>query len=96
MRPLALCLLIVLAPLQAGCIVKTAADVVTFPVRAGADALTTTDSERDEDRGKQIRKREEQLRRDYKDFDKLCKEGDRQACATRDQIGAEYNALQRY
>lgn len=96
MRYLALCLLIAFAPLPAGCVVKTAADVVTFPVRAGADALTTSDSERDKKRGKQIRKREEQLRRDYKDFDRMCREGDQQACVTRDQIGADYNALQRY
>ena len=99
MRILALCVLLAFAPLPAGCIAKTAVDVVTLPVKAvgsGVDAVTTSDSERDRKRGKQLRKREKQLRRDYEDFDKLCREGDRRACVTRDQVAADYDALQRY
>lgn len=99
MRPAALCLLIAFAPLPAGCIAKTAVDVVTLPVKAvgsGVDAVTTSDSERDQKRGKQLRKREAQLRRDYEEFDAMCRKGDQQACTTRHQIAADYDNLQRY
>ena len=99
MRPIAVCLFVALAPLPAGCIAKTAVDVVTLPVKAvgsGVDAVSTSSSERDQKRGREMRKREDQLRRDYRDFDKLCREGDQQACVTRDQIAADYDALQRY
>ena len=45
-----------------GCLAKTALDVVTLPVKAasaGVDAVTTSQSERDETRGRALRKREE-------------------------------------
>lgn len=45
-----------------GCLAKTAVDVVTLPVRAasaGVDAVTTSQSEADEKRGREMRKREE-------------------------------------
>jgi len=45
-----------------GCLAKTALDVVTLPVKAASaavDAATTSQSEADEKRGRQIRKREE-------------------------------------
>lgn len=45
-----------------GCIARTAADIVTLPVRAvsgGVDLLTTSQSEADEKRGRRIREREE-------------------------------------
>ena len=48
--------------LLAGCIVQTAADLVTLPVRAvskTADVLTTSQSEADEKRGRRVRKQEE-------------------------------------
>ena len=47
--------------LLAGCIAKAAVDVVTLPVKvagAGVDAVTTSQSEADEKRGRQIRERE--------------------------------------
>lgn len=99
MRPFAICLLLALASLATGCIARTAVDVVTLPVKAvgsGVDAVTTSDSERDRKQGREMRKRNEQLRRDYQDFNAACAKGDQQACATRDQIAAEYNALNRY
>ena len=60
--------LIFLLPLAlTGCVVgtvaKTAVDVATIPVKvvsAGVDAATTSQSERDEKRGREIRKREEE------------------------------------
>ena len=45
-----------------GCIAKTAVDIVTLPVKAvsaGVDAVTTSQSEADEKRGREIRKQEE-------------------------------------
>jgi hypothetical protein len=51
-----------LAPLLSGCIAQTAVDIVTLPVKAASktvDVLTTSQSEADEKRGREIRKREE-------------------------------------
>ena len=45
-----------------GCIAKTAVDIVTLPVKvasAGVDAVTTSQSEADEKRGRAMRKHEE-------------------------------------
>jgi formate dehydrogenase assembly factor FdhD len=45
-----------------GCIAQTALDIVTLPVKAvssGIDAVTTSQSEADEKRGRKIREREE-------------------------------------
>lgn len=48
--------------LLGGCIVRTAADIVTLPVKAasaGVDALTTSQAEADQRRGREIREAEE-------------------------------------
>jgi hypothetical protein len=48
--------------LLSGCIVRTAASIVTLPIKAasaGVDAVTTSQSEADEKRGREIRKAEE-------------------------------------
>ena len=63
-----------------GCVVSAAAEVITAPI----DALTTTKSERDEDRGRELRKREERLgklERRYRKQTEDCQEGDQEACA---------------
>jgi hypothetical protein len=59
-------LLILLMPLAAGgcvtSVAKTAFDVVTLPVKivsAGVDAATTSQSEADEKRGRELRKADE-------------------------------------
>lgn len=56
-------ILILVAPvLLAGCLARTAVDIVTLPVRAvgaGVDAVTTSQSEADERRGREIRRQEE-------------------------------------
>jgi hypothetical protein len=56
-------ILLLAAPLLlGGCIVRTAADIVTLPVRAagaGVDALTTSQAEADQRRGREIREAEE-------------------------------------
>ncbi|QFT76355.1 hypothetical protein [Erythrobacter sp. THAF29] len=69
-----------------GCVVGTVADVVTAPVRVGSKAVdlaTTSQSEADEKRGREIRKREERLgklERRYAKELRRCREGDRPKC----------------
>ena len=51
-----------LALLLQGCLARTAIDVVTLPVKvagAGVDALTTSQAEADQRRGREIREAEE-------------------------------------
>lgn len=53
--------------LLSGCLVRTAANVVTLPVKAvsaGVDAVTTSQSEKDEKRGRELRKEEERRGRE--------------------------------
>ncbi|QUL37295.1 hypothetical protein [Erythrobacter sp. JK5] len=68
------------------CLVRTAAEVVTAPVRVGSKAVdlaTTSQSEADEKRGREIRKREERLgtlERRYDQEITRCRDGDDAAC----------------
>ncbi len=58
--------LLVLPLLAGGCVVKTAANVVTLPVKAGAKAVdwtTTSQDEADRKRGREMRKREKECRK---------------------------------
>jgi hypothetical protein len=55
---------------------STAVDVVTLPVKAvsaGVDAATTSQSEADEKRGREIRKAEEKAGREAREREKACK-----------------------
>lgn len=59
-----------MALMLSGCIVRTAADVVTAPVRAVgqvADWTTTSQDEADRNRGREIREEEERLGREYRE-----------------------------
>ncbi len=82
-----------------GCLARAAVDVVTLPVRAvskGVDLATTSQSESDEKRGRDIRKREERLGELQRDFDKQaerCADGDDEACEKAQAIRAEMKAL---
>ena len=65
---------LVLPLLLGGCVVgtiaKTAVDVVTLPVKvasAGVDAVTTSQSEADEKRGRELRKAEEKAGREARE-----------------------------
>ena len=77
----------------------SALDVVTLPVRAGAKAVdlaTTSQSEADENRGREIRKREERLgklERQYGKEMKDCNEGDEKACEEARRIYAEMQEI---
>jgi hypothetical protein len=55
-------MLIVISLMLNGCLVRTAATVVTAPIKVGSavvDAATTSRSEADEKRGREVRKAEE-------------------------------------
>ena len=56
-------ILLVVAPLLlTACLARTAVDIVTLPVKAvsaGVDAVTTSQSEADERRGREMRQQEE-------------------------------------
>ena len=76
-------LLLVLAGLSlSGCVVgtvaSTAVDVVTLPVRAvsaGVDAVTTSQSERDEKVGREMRKQDEERGKQYRLAYERCRKG---------------------
>ena len=75
-------LVLIMPFLLGGCIVgsiaKTAVDVVTLPVKAasaGVDAVTTSQSEADEKRGRQLRKEEEERGRQARLADERCRKG---------------------
>ena len=63
----------------AGCTVaKTAVDVVTLPVKvasAGVDAATTSQSEADEKRGRELRRQDEQRGRLAREMQQRCARG---------------------
>lgn len=75
-----------LVPLVSGCIVRTAASVVTAPVRVAGGAVdmaTTSQSEADEKRGRDMRRREEQLGkldRQYQKHLRECDDGIEESC----------------
>jgi hypothetical protein len=88
------------AVLLSGC-VSVVKDVVTAPIKIvskTADVMTTSQSESDEKRGRELRKREEALGKLARQRDKArekCEDGDKEACAKAakmtDQIEAEQN-----
>jgi hypothetical protein len=71
-----------LMPSLSGCIVatvaETAVDVVTLPVKvvsAGVDATTTSQSEADQKRGRELRKAEEERGRQARLAEQRCRSG---------------------
>ena len=99
MRGPSLVLLTALSFASSGCLAKTAYNVATAPVRVASKAVdlaTTSQSEADEKRGREIRKREErlgQLQRERDKQEKECLSGDRRACDRASQISAEMHVL---
>ncbi|MFL6858147.1 MAG: hypothetical protein ACJ8DZ_01120 [Allosphingosinicella sp.] len=66
-----------------GCLVRTAVDIVTLPVKAAAktvDVLTTSQSEADEKRGRAMRRHEECLGKEERDAAKEKREPDPSRC----------------
>ena len=86
------------AVLLQGCVASVVKEVVTAPIKIvskTADVMTTSQSESDEKRGKEMRKREEALGKLSRQRDKArdkCDDGDEQACdrvkALDDEIAA--------
>jgi hypothetical protein len=76
-------LLILVAPVMlSGCVVgtvaRTAVDVVTLPVKvasAGVDAATTSQSEADEKRGRELRKQDEERGKQVRAMLERCRKG---------------------
>jgi uncharacterized protein YceK len=73
---------LIVTPLLSGCVVgtvaRTAVDVATLPVKvvsAGVDAATTSQSEADEKRGREIRKAEEARGRQARELEERCRQG---------------------
>jgi hypothetical protein len=75
-------LIVAALPLLSGCVVgtiaKTAVDVVTIPVKvasAGVDAVTTSQKEADEKRGRELRKEEERRGKEMRLAEERCRKG---------------------
>lgn len=94
------------AVLLQGCVAKSAFDLATAPVRVGAKAVSTTagvydrvtvsQSEQDQKRGREIRKREERYGRLQRDYDRArrdCSGGDDNACDAARDLYAEMDAM---
>jgi len=71
-----------LVPLLSACVVadvaETAVDVATLPVKAasaGVDAVTTSQSEADEKRGRELRKQDEERGRLAREMEQRCRQG---------------------
>ena len=86
-------------PLFLGGCLSTAADIVTAPVRVAGKAVdlaTTSQSEADENRGREIRRREERLgrlQRQYEDKAEDCDRGNDRACREAVALRREMDAL---
>ncbi|MEP3052110.1 MAG: hypothetical protein ABJP48_05130 [Erythrobacter sp.] len=82
-----------------GCLARTALDVVTAPVKVGSKAVdlaTTSQSEADEARGREIRRREEELgklERRYEGQLEDCRDGDQSSCDDAQETYAEIQAI---
>ena len=80
-----------------GCLARTAVSAVTLPVKVASSAVdvaTTSQSEADQKRGREIRQREERLGKLQRDYEKQidrCGDGDRRAC---DQARESYAEMQ--
>ncbi|MGF7154067.1 hypothetical protein [Novosphingobium gossypii] len=87
---------LVALPMLSGC-VRTAASIVTAPVRVAGKAVdwtTTSQSEADEKRGRALRKRDEQLgklNRSYQKNTRDCQNGSNAAC---ERAHDDYAAMQ--
>jgi uncharacterized lipoprotein YajG len=71
-------LLALLAPLLLAACVQTVASIVTLPVKVASravDLATTSQSEKDEKAGKQMRKQDEERGRLYREAQERCRKG---------------------
>jgi hypothetical protein len=87
-------LILALLPLLGGCVARAAMDVVTAPVRIaakGVDAVTTSQSEADEKRGRALRKHDERMGKLSHKRDKLARacRSSEDACQELQDVEAE-------
>jgi hypothetical protein len=78
MRALVLLLPFALGGCIVGTVAKTAVDVVTLPVRvasAGVDAVTTSQAEADQKRGREARKQDEERGKQVRLAQDRCRKG---------------------
>jgi hypothetical protein len=81
-----------------GCVASVVKDVVTAPVKVvskTADVLTTSQSEADEKRGRELRKQEERLGKLARKRDEAregCADGEQEACTRLEALEAEIAA----
>jgi hypothetical protein len=85
---------LLLLPLLSGCAVGLVKDVVTAPIKVGGavvDATTTSQSEADEKRGRQVREREERIGKLIRKRDKLARDcpESRTACIRAREVEAQ-------
>lgn len=86
-------------PLLSGCLARTVVDVATAPVRVAGKAVdlaTTSQSEADEKRGRDLREREERiarLERRYREQAQDCARGDDDACEEREGTHKDLDRL---
>jgi hypothetical protein len=89
---------LIVLPLLSGCVTSVVKEVVTAPIKVvskTADVLTTSQSEADEKRGRELRKQEERLGKLSRKRDKAredCADGDKEACARYEALEAELEA----
>ena len=72
------CLPVLLGGCVVGTVARTAVDVVTLPVKvvsAGVDAATTSQSEADEKRGRELHKADEARAREARELEQRCRKG---------------------
>ena len=101
MRRFLLCALSLFPLALTGCVAKTAVAVVAAPVQIAsrtADLLTTSQSEADQRRGRELRKNEQRLDELQRRYDKLvkrCQDGISQACNDATTLQGEIDVLSR-
>ena len=86
-------ILLLAAPLLlGGCLARTAVDIVTLPVKAvgaGVDALTTSQAEADQRRGREIRQAEEREGREARRREREARRAHERAAENGTETGAE-------
>ena len=92
-------LLLGITPGLSGCVARAIVDVATAPVRVAGKAVdlaTTSQSEADEKRGREMRHREERLgklEREWQRQTRRCDDGDEDACERAGQAAREIEDL---
>jgi hypothetical protein len=87
--------LLALPLLLGGCVASVVGDIVTAPIKVAskaADVMTTSQSEADEKRGREMRKREERLGKLARKRDEAredCADGDDKACSRYEALEEE-------